>query len=121
MKRKAGIFARPTLQVVYNDKMFPGMMKAPIFDTRPNANQLMNVYRFADLYLEAPLPMDAIRSAGGLMGIGTPAKDDTSVLAGKILGPLAGMTISKGYPGGPARGASVRRQEETRKNKLFGR
>jgi hypothetical protein len=116
-KRKEGIFARPTQQAITNDVGFPGIEKSPVFDTRPDANQVKNIGRFVALYLEAPIPTEAIKAGAGIAGIGPYQKSSQEVNIGKIVGPLGGVTISKGYPGG--KGYEAYKRDEKRLRKLF--
>lgn len=119
-KRKEGIFTRPTQEAITNDRGFPGQTKTPVFDTRPNASAIANMARFVWLYLEAAAPADAIKSGLGLAGVGPSAESSPEVNIGKIVGPLAGVTVSKGYPGGPGKGFKRQKGEDRRLEKIFG-
>lgn len=94
LKRKQGTLMRPLLQTIENDKGFgrkvyddqepglPGMLHAV-------GNVVWNV-------LQQQIPMDSIQ-AGYRLFSGHP--EDTDAL--KVVGPLLGITFSKGAPGGP--------------------
>jgi hypothetical protein len=93
IKRKEGTIARPLIQSFTNDKGFGRRVydpDAPGFKGAAKAvgNIVWNI-------LEQQIPMESIKSAKNVVsGQG----DETDAL--KVIGPLLGVTFSKGAPGG---------------------
>jgi N12 class adenine-specific DNA methylase len=117
-RRKEGVFARPTHEVLANDRMYPGALdKSPIYDPRPGASMVKNVGRVMATYLEAIGPWEAIKSAGGVLGVGDYAKKSTLEDIGRIAGGAIGTSISTGISPGAER---FQKQDEKYYDKMFG-
>jgi hypothetical protein len=93
-KSKLGTLARPTYETIANDAGFGHK----VYD--PKGSTLQALGNIAQLYLGSQVPLDSLKSAAQLMeGKGK------VIDMYKTAGPLAGVTFSKGAPGGPAVGA----------------
>jgi hypothetical protein len=91
LKRKQGTIMRPITQTMTNDKGFGQRVYNP--DDKSWAGMAKNAGASRELHEPAGAGR---RSAAWTGQTGT---DDTDKL--KVLGPLAGVTFSKGAPGGP--------------------
>ncbi len=98
LRRKMGTVARPAWQILSNDKGFG----RKIYD--PNADMpekyLSNAAAIAMHLAGAQTPEGQIRSATDLIK----GDGDPKLNAMGTFGPVAGLTVSKGAPGGPAVG-----------------
>jgi hypothetical protein len=98
VRRKLGTFVRPALEIVSNDKGFGRKVYDPYADTP--AEWIKNAGRIAQLIIGEQLPLQSIQAAkDALSGAG-----DKKVALLQSLGPFAGLTFSKGAPGGEAVG-----------------
>jgi hypothetical protein len=98
LKRKESTILRPTLQLLQNDRGFG----REVYDAKAKGftGAVTNLGRIVWNYMSQQLPIDSIKAAGDLMQ----ARGDDDVNALKVVGPLFGVTFSKGAPGGPATG-----------------
>jgi hypothetical protein len=109
LKRKQGTIARPLIQTFTNDK---GFGQKVYDENEPGLKGMMHaVGNITWNILQDQVPVDSIVAGYHLMsGHG----DETDAL--KTLGPLMGLTFSKGAPGGPEVGvlfdAEKRHQDE---------
>lgn len=109
LKRKQGTIVRPLLQAYQNDK---GFGRKVYDDQEPGINGMLHaVGNVAWNILQEQIPLDSIQAGHHLLsGHG----DDVDAL--KVVGPLLGLTFSKGAPGGPEVGvmfdAEKRHQDE---------
>lgn len=109
LKRKEGTIARPIMQTLQNDK---GFGRKVYDDQAPGLSGMLKaVGNVVWNILQQQIPEDSIQSGYNLMsGHG----DDVDAL--KTVGPLFGLTFSKGAPGGPEVGvmfdAEKRHQNE---------
>jgi len=94
LKRKQGTVARPLLQIFNNDKGFGRQVYNP--DTPGFTGAAKAVGRSVMLLLSSQLPGDSITSA---IDIAKGHGDEADAM--KVIGPLFGITFSKGAPGGP--------------------
>jgi hypothetical protein len=94
LKRKQGTLARPLLQTLQNDK---GFGRKVYDDQEPGLSGMLHaVGNVVWNILQEQVPTDSIQAGYHLMsGHG----DETDAL--KTVGPLFGLTFSKGAPGGP--------------------
>jgi hypothetical protein len=98
VRRKLGTFVRPALEIVSNDKGFGRKVYDPYADTP--TEWIKNAGRIAQLIIGEQLPLQSIQAAkDALSGAG-----DKKVALLQSLGPFAGLTFSKGAPGGEAVG-----------------
>jgi GGDEF domain-containing protein len=98
IKKKLSTFAQPTLQTLSNDKGFGQKVYDDTDDTTGATARRLG--RIAMLYIGAQLPTQAIQGAVDYFR----GKGDATLNAARVLSPLAGVTFSKGAPGGPAVG-----------------
>lgn len=98
IKRKLGTVARPIWQIMSNDEGFGRKVYNP--DAKTTGEMLRNVGNIATTLLQAQTPSDQFRAASDLYRGAGDAKTNLF----KILGPMAGLTFSKGAPGGPGVG-----------------
>lgn len=97
LKSKFSTVLQPTYQVITNDAGFGRQVYDP--SAKGLSGIATNLGKIVALYLDSQLPIESLKSAANLLkGQGTPL--DTY----KTLGPLAGITFSKGAPGGPGVG-----------------
>jgi hypothetical protein len=102
VRKKMSTLARPAFQTLSNDKGFGRKVYNPYAETPEEWAK--NVGRIVWNVMEGQTPSDSIRAARDLArGVGDPTMNKL-----KILGPLAGVTFSKGAPGGPAAGEIIR-------------
>ncbi len=85
------------METMTNDKGFGKRVYNP--DDPGVAGAVRNVGKVVRNFMAAQLPVDAIQ---GIIDKSQGTADDTTTY--KLLGPLAGLTFSKGAPGGPAVG-----------------
>lgn len=98
LHRKLGTFARPAYEIIANDRGFGRKVYDPYAKTW--GDTVKNAGRIATTILGDQVPLQAIKSAKDYFeGVGSKA-----VNAAQVLGPLLGLTFSKGAPGGPAVG-----------------
>lgn len=90
LKSKLSNFAKPTLDVITNDKGFG----RHLYD--PSDTDLQMASKIAQHYMEAQLPMDQINAAHDLLSGNTKSLD-----AARIAGRSLGLTFRQGFPGGP--------------------
>lgn len=104
LKRKQGTLARPLLQILENDR---GFGRKVYDDQEPGMTGMLHaVGNIAWNILQDQVPMDSITAGYHLLsGHG----DETDAL--KVVGPLLGVTFSKGAPGGPEVGVMFRAEE----------
>ncbi len=98
IRRKLGTIARPGWQIMANDKGFGRKVYDPDADTAPK--YLRNVGLIAAHFFGSQLPEGQINAAADLVK----GEGDSTVNALGAFGPVAGVTFSKGAPGGPAVG-----------------
>jgi hypothetical protein len=108
LRRKLGTIARPVWQVLANDKGFGRKVYDPNADTPEK--YLKNAGAIASHFAKSQIPEIQLSSAADLA---TGQGDRTLALA-QTFGPIAGVTFSKGAPGGPAAGELFRAQEQHR-------
>jgi hypothetical protein len=108
LRRKLGTIARPVWQVLANDKGFGRKVYDPNADTPEK--YLKNAGAIASHFATSQIPEIQLSSAADLA---TGQGDRTLALA-QTFGPIAGVTFSKGAPGGPAAGELFRAQEQHR-------
>jgi hypothetical protein len=97
LKRKESTFTRPMIETFTNDKGFGKRVYNP--DDPGVAGAVRNVGKVVRNFMAAQIPVDAIQ---GLIDKSQGIQDDTTTY--KLVGPLAGLTFSKGAPGGPVVG-----------------
>jgi hypothetical protein len=97
VRRKLSTFARPIYQMLSNNTGFD----RHLYDPHPHTpmDWIKNVGRIAWAFVGAQVPGDSITAAGRLATGQAQPMDPY-----KVIGPLAGVTFSKGAPGGPAVG-----------------
>jgi hypothetical protein len=98
IRRKLGTIARPAWQIMSNDAGFGRKVYDPGADTP--AKYLRNIGLIAQHIAGAQLPAGQLNAAADLVK----GEGDPKVNALQALGPVAGVTFSKGAPGGPAVG-----------------
>jgi hypothetical protein len=96
--RKQGTVMRPITQLIQNDKGFGRRVYDP--DATGPGGALKNIGRIAWNFMAQQYPADSVRSVGDMIA---GKADPTDKL--KAVGPLVGLTFSKGAPGGPEVGA----------------
>ena len=104
---KMSTFLKPTYQVITNDAGFGRHVYNP--QAKGYSGMLSNIGKVLELYLSDQVPLASIESAYNMLK-GQGSKLDTY----KTLGPLAGVTFSKGAAGGPAVGElyTMRREHD---------
>jgi hypothetical protein len=95
LKAKFSTFLRPLYETVTNDKG----AGQKVYDDSKDASTAKNIGKVVVNFLKAQVPSDQIVAAYDLS---TGHGDEMDVK--KIVGPLFGLTFSKGAPGGPAVG-----------------
>lgn len=98
MRRKMGTIARPAWQIYSNDKGFGRKIYDPEADSV--GKYLQNAANIARHLAEAQAPTGQINAAVDLVK----GEGDAKLNALQAFGPVAGLTFSKGAPGGPATG-----------------
>jgi hypothetical protein len=106
VRRKMSTMARPAYQIMSNDKGFGRKLYDPYAETP--ADWAKNIGRIVTAIGEQQIPIESIK-AGIELAKGREANAEMNKL--KILGPLAGVTFSKGAPGGPAAGILYRSED----------
>ena len=106
LKRKLSTFAQPAWQVLANDKGFGRKVYDPNADAP--AKYLKNMGAIVQQFASAQAPEGQIRAAVDL----ATGQGDRKLTALQTLGPVAGVTFSKGAPGGPAQGEIYRAREQ---------
>ena len=110
LKRKLGTLARPAWQVLSNDTGFGRKVYNPYAETPEQ--WIKNAGRIAMTFMSSQVPTGAISAANDLAhGEGDPTLNKL-----QLFGPLAGVTFSRGAPGGPAMGEIYRSEEKYRYN-----
>lgn len=110
LKKKLGTFARPTYEALTNDAGFGRHVYDP--NAHGAAAVAKDVGKIIQLYIGSQVPLDSLKSAANLLMENDKQNKEIDVY--KTLGPLVGVTFSKGAPGGPAVGAmySLREQHD---------
>lgn len=98
MRKKMGTIARPGWQILSNDAGFGRKIYDPTADTP--AKYLQNAYLIAKHLALSQTPEGQVRALSDLVK----GEGDAKVNAMQAFGPFAGVTFSKGAPGGPAVG-----------------
>lgn len=106
LKAKLSTFARPALETATNDKGFGRHVydpydKAPGSTVKAIGNIVMN-------FMGEQLPVQAVETVKDLIK----GEGDQDVNLAKTAGPFAGITFSKGAPGGPEMGEYYAAKEE---------
>lgn len=105
MRRKMGTIARPAWQIMNNDAGFGRKIYDPDADTP--AKYLKNLGRIAAFLAESQVPEGQIGALSDLVK----GEGDSKVNEAQAFGPVAGVTFSKGAPGGPAVGEMYHAKE----------
>jgi hypothetical protein len=105
--RKLSTFARPISEVDHNDRGFGRKLYNPYADT--TQEYVKNIGRIAAAFVGQQLPTDSAKAALALM---RGDKTGKTMNQYKVFGPLAGLTFSKGAPGGPAAGELFRARDQ---------
>lgn len=98
LKRKESTIARPAIETFTNDKGFGRHVYDP-YDKAPGAS-VRALGRIVMNFMGEQVPLAAIDGVKRLIT----GEGDARVNAAQSLGPLAGITFSKGAPGGPEMG-----------------
>jgi hypothetical protein len=98
MRKKLGTIARPAWQIMSNDAGFGRKVYDPDADTP--SKYIANLGRIAAHLAKSQLPEGQIGAFSDMVK----GEGDAKVNALQALGPFAGVTFSKGAPGGPAVG-----------------
>jgi len=98
LRKKQGTIARPLLQLLSNDGGFGRKIYDPTADTP--ASYAGNIWAIVKHLVGSQLPEGQITAFSDLVK----GQGDAKVNALQALGPFAGVTFSKGAPGGPAVG-----------------
>jgi hypothetical protein len=98
IRRKMGTVARPAWQIMSNDAGFGRKIYDPNADTP--AKYIANLGRIAAHLAESQIPEGQISAFSDLVK----GQGDPTVNKLQAFGPVAGVTFSKGAPGGPAVG-----------------
>lgn len=105
IKRKEGTIARPMFQLLSNDKGFGRKVYDPNADTPEKV--FANAARIAQHLIAAQTPEQQIRAARDL----ATGEGDPKINAAQTFGPFAGITFSRGAPGGEAVGELFKARE----------
>lgn len=117
LRKKESTIIKPAMDVLNNQDYFGN----PVYDkdAKGAAGMVKNIGKVVGHIMAAQVPMDSVQSAYRLMtGHSGP---NTKLDVYKAAGPLAGLTFSKGYPGGPEAGvqaATKRRHDQEIKQAL---
>lgn len=95
LKAKEGTIAKPIFQVLSNDIGFGRKVYDPSADTVTKS--VTNIGNIAKLFIAAQLPSNQLSALSDLYK----GEGDTKTNLLQAFGPVAGMTFSKGAPGGP--------------------
>jgi len=98
LKKKQGTIARPLYETITNDKGFGRKLYNPYADTPKE--WMKNLGRIAENFIGDQLPTQSIAAAKDYFT----GHGDAQVNLAQAVGPLAGITFSKGAPGGEAVG-----------------
>jgi hypothetical protein len=98
IRKKLGTIARPAWQIMSNDKGFGQKVYDPNADTP--AKYLRNLGLIAETLAESQIPEGQFSALSDLVK----GENDPKTDALQAFGPIAGVTFSKGAPGGPAVG-----------------
>jgi len=98
MRRKQGTIARPAWQIMSNDAGFGRKVYDPNADAPDK--YIKNIGLIAAHLVKSQFPEGQISAAADLVK----GEGDSKVAALQTFGPIAGVTFSKGAPGGPAVG-----------------
>jgi hypothetical protein len=111
LKAKFSTILRPTWQTLTNDAGFGRQVYDP--KAKGLSGLATNLGHVISLYLSSQIPLDSLKSAAETLK-GSGSEIDTY----KALGPLAGVTFSKGAPGGPGVGElfELRRQQQAKQS-----
>jgi hypothetical protein len=109
LHKKEGTLAKPILDIYNNSDYFGHKVYN---DKTPDIGDKLGMMKDVTLHiLSAGVPADTIKAAGNLIS----GKGDKEMSMAKIALPMAGLTVSKGYPGGPEAGvlaATMKRHEQ---------
>ena len=108
LRRKLGTIARPVWQVLANDKGFGRKVYDPNADTPEK--YLKNAGAIASHFATSQIPEIQLSSAADL----ATGQGDRTLAMAQTFGPIAGVTFSKGAPGGPAPASFSAAQEQHR-------
>jgi hypothetical protein len=102
LRRKVGTIMKPLIEVYMNDKGFG----RPVYESdAKTVPAMMNSVVDSVAHIVADqFPVDSAVAAKDMVKDIAAGKDPKGMDAAKALGPLAGVTFSKGAPGGPAVG-----------------
>jgi hypothetical protein len=106
IRRKLGTIARPVWQIMANDKGFGRKVYDPSADTP--AKYLQNIGSIVAHLAKSQIPENQISAFTDLVK----GEGDAKVNALEAFGPIAGVTFSKGAPGGPAVGELYHAKEQ---------
>lgn len=98
LRRKEGTMIRPVLQVLANDKGFGRKVYDPYAET--TADKAHSMLQIVEHFAKAQIPEGQVNALGSLIK----GEGDQKIAALQAFGPIAGVTFSKGAPGGPAIG-----------------
>jgi hypothetical protein len=105
-KRKASTYLRPAMQVVANDKGFGHKVYNPKAETLGEKGQvLVDILKH---FAMAQTPEGQIEATKSL----AKGEGDQKLNALQTFGPVAGVTFSRGAPGGPAEGERFHAREQ---------
>jgi hypothetical protein len=106
LKKKEGTLARPAWQVMANDKGFGRKVYDPNAETTPDKLKAMG--NIITHIATAQVPEGQLTAGANLVK----GEGDKKLNLLQLLGPVAGVTFSKGAPGGPAVGELYRAREQ---------
>jgi hypothetical protein len=104
LKNKESTFLRPLLQTLQNDK---GNGQKVYVEKDPALKEASDIALNA---LSQQIPLDAIES--GRRAISGKEDGKRGIDAARTLAPLAGITVSQGFPGGPAEGLAFHTRKD---------
>lgn len=107
MKRKESTFLRPIIQTFENDKGFGRRVYNP--DEPGIMGTVHAVGNIVKNFMTQQIPNESLQAL-----INTASDKGTEMDAYKIVGPLLGLTFSKGAPGGPAVGLMYKTEHDRR-------
>jgi len=109
MWNKSSTLVKPIAEVM-NNQNFQGKK---IYDPYPNTPQkaVSNMTAIIWHFMKAQVPSDMIEAGVDLLH-GDPTKDEAIIDTLKVIGPIAGLMFSRGFPGGPAGGELFRAKQE---------
>ncbi len=106
IRRKESTMARPVWNIFSNDKGFGRKVYDPNADTP--LKDAKNIGAIAWELVRSSFPEQAINATSDILT----GQGDARVNAAQALGPLGGITFSRGAPGGPAVGELYRARQE---------